>query len=334
MVRFYLILYFLFNTITYLNSKEQIYYCPMHPSYTSTKPRQCPICGMDLVLREEENKEEKTHLKHIVGDSHSTIKVSSDFLRKFGIKTFKVIEKEFSINLFLPGNVAYDKELYELLNEYKNANLIIGNDGIRTKDIVASSLLKLKAYGINEESANNIITIGIEPLISPSNITYAYFYADEKYNGLIKEDDEVIIKMQNTDKNFIGKVLIVSGLVDENRKIKIIVLVKDEDFIFIPQTYLYGEFKINRGKKLLIPDDSYIENGDEDIVYIQKEENKYEIRKIKTGFSSNDYTEVLTGLKAGEKIVSPAFLIDSEARLKGMRDEAKSKKQETHIHNH
>ncbi len=29
-----------------------VYYCPMHPSYTSDRPGECPICGMDLVKAE------------------------------------------------------------------------------------------------------------------------------------------------------------------------------------------------------------------------------------------------------------------------------------------
>ena len=33
--------------------EKPVYYCPMHPSYTSDKPGDCPICNMKLVLREE-----------------------------------------------------------------------------------------------------------------------------------------------------------------------------------------------------------------------------------------------------------------------------------------
>jgi Cu(I)/Ag(I) efflux system membrane fusion protein len=33
------------------NTKE-LYYCPMHPTYTSDKPGNCPICGMTLVKKE------------------------------------------------------------------------------------------------------------------------------------------------------------------------------------------------------------------------------------------------------------------------------------------
>ncbi|HLD49916.1 MAG TPA: heavy metal-binding domain-containing protein, partial [bacterium] len=36
------------------HSSKAIYYCPMHPAYTSDKPGDCPICNMKLVKRKEE----------------------------------------------------------------------------------------------------------------------------------------------------------------------------------------------------------------------------------------------------------------------------------------
>ncbi|MBI2119926.1 MAG: efflux RND transporter periplasmic adaptor subunit [Elusimicrobia bacterium] len=38
--------------------KKQMYHCPMHPTYTSDKPGDCPICQMKLVPIEEEEHEE------------------------------------------------------------------------------------------------------------------------------------------------------------------------------------------------------------------------------------------------------------------------------------
>ena len=35
------------------SSKKAIYYCPMHPTYTSDRPGTCPICNMALVKKEE-----------------------------------------------------------------------------------------------------------------------------------------------------------------------------------------------------------------------------------------------------------------------------------------
>ena len=46
-----------------ISQEKATYYCPMHPSYTSDKPGDCPICGMKLVKKENKIKsqsEEKT----------------------------------------------------------------------------------------------------------------------------------------------------------------------------------------------------------------------------------------------------------------------------------
>ena len=41
-------------------SEKTIYHCPMHPTYTSDKPGDCPICGMKLVPMEKEEKQAAT----------------------------------------------------------------------------------------------------------------------------------------------------------------------------------------------------------------------------------------------------------------------------------
>jgi len=35
------------------SAEKDAYYCPMHPTYTSDKPGDCPICNMKLVRREK-----------------------------------------------------------------------------------------------------------------------------------------------------------------------------------------------------------------------------------------------------------------------------------------
>ena len=41
------------------SSQKEIYYCPMHPGYTSDKPGDCTICGMKLVKKEVAQEIEK-----------------------------------------------------------------------------------------------------------------------------------------------------------------------------------------------------------------------------------------------------------------------------------
>ena len=40
------------STHTAKHAAKTIYYCPMHPNYTSDRPGTCPICNMTLVKRE------------------------------------------------------------------------------------------------------------------------------------------------------------------------------------------------------------------------------------------------------------------------------------------
>lgn len=309
----------LFHSTSY--SKGKIYYCPMHTSYTSTAPGTCPICNMDLVLREkdEANKEEHgEHLKYRNNrEKESSISIPHDSIEKFGIKTHSPIEGDFTIEIDAYGSVAYDANLYELLNEYKNitALLSMNDERERFKGLLDGLMLKLKIYGVDKEKADKMISKDFSSFIAASNPHYAFFYIDEKNAELMKLGNIVLIdSTKNSEMQ--GKIIAVGNVVGDNRKIRIIVEMED-GIELKSNSYLFGKILVNLGKRVLIDENSFIESADGSIVYVEKESGKYEMRKVKTGFSGNNYVEVLSGLKKGEKVASPAFLIDSEARLKG-----------------
>jgi Cu(I)/Ag(I) efflux system membrane fusion protein len=86
-----------------------------------------------------------------------------------------------------------------------------------------------------------------------------------------------------------------------------------------PQMFTDVELKINLGQKLAVPDDAVIDTGLRKIVYVDKGDGYFEPRVVTTGLRAEKLIEILSGLKAGEKIASAAnFLIDSEAKLKGI----------------
>lgn len=70
-------------------SEKVIYYCPMHPTYTSDKPGDCPICSMKYVLKEtmKEVSESST-----VSD-RLTINISPERQQLIGVKT-EVVKKQ------------------------------------------------------------------------------------------------------------------------------------------------------------------------------------------------------------------------------------------------
>jgi len=86
-----------------------------------------------------------------------------------------------------------------------------------------------------------------------------------------------------------------------------------------PQMFTNIEIRIDLGKKLAIPDDAVIDTGTRRVVYVDKGDGYFEPREIKLGVRAEGLSEIIMGLKAGEKVAASAtFLIDSEAQLKGV----------------
>ena len=84
--------------------------------------------------------------------------------------------------------------------------------------------------------------------------------------------------------------------------------------------YTEVEIKIDLGRKLTVPDDAVIDTGVRQIVYVDKGDGNFEPREVVLGARTEGFREVLRGLKAGEKVAaSAAFLVDSEAQLRGVK---------------
>ena len=83
---------------------------------------------------------------------------------------------------------------------------------------------------------------------------------------------------------------------------------------------MFTTVRITSRKKtdvLKIPTEAILYSGKRLLVFVAKDVGKYEPREITTGMSGDDHTtEVLSGLKEGEKVVvSGQFLLDSESQL-------------------
>jgi Cu(I)/Ag(I) efflux system membrane fusion protein len=86
-----------------------------------------------------------------------------------------------------------------------------------------------------------------------------------------------------------------------------------------PQMFVNVELKINLGRKLGIPSDAVINTGLRQIAYVDKGDGMFEPREVVTGVRAGELVEITEGLKPGDRVVSSAnFLIDSEAKLKGV----------------
>ena len=91
--------------------KAALYRCPMHPSYTSDKPGECPICGMTL----EPIPAAEQAGTHAMGGADgdvpglSTVHITPDRVQLIGVRTVRVERRPLGGQLDLVGFVAPDE---------------------------------------------------------------------------------------------------------------------------------------------------------------------------------------------------------------------------------
>ncbi len=121
-------------------------------------------------------------------------------------------------------------------------------------------------------------------------------------------------------KEFASKIdYVYPALSGETRTAKIRFTISNPGGQLKPQMFTNVELKINLGKRLVIPEDAVIDTGTRQIVYVDRGEGNFEPREVTAGIKAEGMVEIIKGLKSGEKVASSAnFLIDSEARLKGI----------------
>ena len=77
------------------------------------------------------------------------------------------------------------------------------------------------------------------------------------------------------------------------------------------------EILADRGEFLSVPNEAIIEEGETHVVYVQRQ-GQYEPQPIEVGVQGELYTQVMSGLSAGDHVVTfGSFFIDSEYKLKG-----------------
>jgi len=134
------------------SAKNTVYYCPMHPDFTSDKPGSCPICGMTLVKRETGSAKKvgksgilyyrnpmdpqatsPVPMKDSMGMDYvpvyageqeteeTGIYMSPEKQQMIGVKKDKVSKKELVHEILTVGKVAYDPDLYVAQEEYLQA---------------------------------------------------------------------------------------------------------------------------------------------------------------------------------------------------------------------
>ena len=86
-----------------------------------------------------------------------------------------------------------------------------------------------------------------------------------------------------------------------------------------PDMFVTVKIKVDFGERLAVPADAVLDTGERQIAYVDLGEGHFEPREVKLGPKVGNHYIVLSGLKAGDVVVTGAnFLIDSESKLKAI----------------
>ena len=340
MKRYFKLLFLILTLFSFLQSckkEKEIWYCPMHPTYTSDRAGQCPICNMNLIKKEKvENPTSKsdTHSNHEDGKTNTEKSKNADTLylpeekqRLIGIKTAKVEILDLSKIILAYSTVAYDPELYTAILEYretkKATQLLADETSSSSNSLLHSSIVRLKQLGLSDSQILEWGNANRNPdeLILGSKNGRAYIYSSiyESDIGYIKKGLKLNLKIDSfPDKVYTGTIQSVDSILDEkNRTLRFRSYVLDRDNTLKPQMFGNIEISIPLKKALSIPKSALLNTGKHKLAYKKVSSEEFIPVMVKTGMETDDYYEVLEGLKEGEEIVVESnFLLDSESKIK------------------
>ncbi|MDD5210183.1 MAG: efflux RND transporter periplasmic adaptor subunit [Elusimicrobiales bacterium] len=338
-----------------------IYYCPMHPDYTSDRPGDCPICGMHLVKKERTAPAErkvrfyrnpmnpavtsKVPMKDEMGMDYlpvyeeeagkasvagrGTVSLTPEKQRMIGLKTEKAAYRTLSKTVRASGKVAYDPDLYRAISEYRESlasyeQIKAGTwqEAIdRAKAVVESSKIKLRQLGIGEEQLESMRkTPGeYDNLLIAGEKVWIYAQIYEYESASVKPGQRAAITSRAyPGREFTGVVRSVDPIFsEETRTLRARIETDNPGGELRSEMYVEAVIKAELGTMLAVPVSAVLNTGENEIAFVMKDEGTFEPREVRTGRRNDDYAEIVSGLRAGEKVVTSAnFMIDSESRMK------------------
>lgn len=158
-------------------------------------------------------------------------------------------------------------------------------------------------------------------LFKIADLSVVWLYADiyEYELPFIRIGQQASIQLSYLpQESFTGKIIyIYPSLNPETRTAKVRFEFPNPQGKLKPEMYANVEIKVHLGRKPVVPDGAIIDTGLRQIAIVDKGNGYFEPREVKVGTKVNDYYEVISGLKIGERVVTSAnFLIDSESKFK------------------
>ena len=300
------------------------YTCPMHPQIRMDGPGSCPICGMDLVPVEgtekaagdqmTEHDHDASHEAHESMDPEG-IRIDPVRTQVIGVRTDSAVVRSLVRSLLVYGKVAHDPELWVAQNEYIEA-LKLGD-----RSLIQSAELKLRFLGLSREWIDLIkkerkSDLGLH---LPAGIGRGYFEAfiHQGDVGIVKVGQKVDILDEKGRILQQGVIEAMGVIVDPKTRLVRALVRSEKNIDFKSNTFVQFRIRIPLGKRLSVPREAILFNGDHNMVYAVAGNGRFVARKVELGDEAEGYFEILEGVEEGDTVVTNGhFLIDSETQIK------------------
>jgi RND family efflux transporter MFP subunit len=119
-------------------------------------------------------------------------------------------------------------------------------------------------------------------------------------------------------KIFFARINYIQPQVDPTtRTLKVRLDMDNPGLILKPDMYANVEFQVNFPVQLTVPAEALLDAGERKTVFVDRGDGFFEPRQVTTGERDGSRIQILSGLRAGERIVTSGnFLIDSESQMK------------------
>ena len=157
-------------------------------------------------------------------------------------------------------------------------------------------------------------------LIADLNRIWVYVDVYEDELPWIKLGDSAQMRVRAVPgKTFNGKVtFIYPTLSSKTRTIRVRLEFDNVDLLLKPGMFANVLLKVDhQNNVIVVPAEAIVRSGPREQVFVVREPGKFVPKEVTVGFSASGFTQVVSGLEAGEIVVtSSQFLIDSESKLR------------------
>jgi len=312
-------------------------------------------------VKEQNTGSEKTITGTVTTDENKAAELSARIAGRIQQLYTRTVGKKIVIGQ--PVYAIYSEDLQEAEKEYllaRQQQKVLHNADVDYRQLIAAAENKLQLWGLSKSQINNLATSGkasatttilsrISGTVSDIAVhegdyvtegmtilktqalnnlwVQAQIYAGE--TGNYKQNDRVSIAFPDLGGRVIsGKVEFVNPELSDDSKVDLVrISISNAQGLIRPGMLAYISVANSNNRSLAVPASAVLSNGKGSKVWVKNTDGSFSPRAIKSGSGNQSYVPVLSGLNAGEVVVTNGtYLLNSEAIFKNGNEQMEGMK--------